>query len=176
MGRAVPGSFRFVLKGRQKITHFQLLKDSESDTDEFLGVASLLNDRLGAILFQLPPTFRKNVERLDVFLKHIAGRVKVAFEFRNETWLDNEVYDCLRTHSAALAVTDRDDLPETGLVHTANWGYVRLSRDNYSHEQLRVWLEGIRSQKWVETYVIFVHKDDGMSPKLAAKLTRMAGA
>jgi uncharacterized protein YecE (DUF72 family) len=105
-------------------------------------------------------------------LSHIAGRAKVAFEFRNATWFDDEVFACLKSHSAVLCVSDRDDLPETGLVHTTNWGYVRLWNDNYTDKRLRHWSQGTNSQKWTEAYVIFMHEDEGISPKLATRFMK----
>jgi len=167
-----PGSFRFVLKGSQSITHFKRLRNAEKELDDFLDVAGVLKERLGPILWQLPPNFKKDVERLDTFLKQLAGRAKVAFEFRNATWFDEETYDCLRTHSAVLCVSDREGLPETGLVHTAKWGYVRLWDDNYTDKRLRDWSQGVGSQKWSEAYVIFMHEDEGISPKLAARFVK----
>lgn len=171
----VSSSFRFVLKGSQSITHFKRLKNAEKETDEFLAAADVLKERKGPILLQLPPNFRKDVSRLDDFLKHVAGRAKLAFEFRNASWLDDEVYGCLRAHSAALCVTDRDDLPQTGLIHTSDWGYVRLWDDNYTDSRLRAWIRGIRAQQWSAAYVIFMHEDAGVSPKLAARFMELAG-
>lgn len=168
----VPDSFRFVLKGSQSITHFKRLRNAEKETDEFLAVASVLQKRLGPILLQLPPNFKKDVSRLDAFLSHLAGRAKVAFEFRNATWFDEEVFECLRSHSAVLCVSDRDELPETGLVPTTNWGYIRLWDDNYTNKRLHQWSQGINSQKWAETYVIFMHEDEGISPKLATRFQK----
>lgn len=175
-GERTPDAFRFVLKGPQEVTHFQLLRGSEEDTARFLDVASAMKDRLGPILWQLPPTFKKHVERLDAFLKHIGGRAKAAFEFREASWFDDEVYDCLRTHSAALAFTDRDDMPQTGLVHTANWGYLRMWGANYTEGQLHKLLADIRSQKWNETYVIFTHMEQGISASLASRFKLLVGA
>ncbi len=165
----VPTSFRFVLKAPQAITHFKRLQSAEKETDDFLAVASLLQKRQGPILFQLPPNFKKDVSRLDAFLKHVAGRVKAAFEFRNASWLDEEVYRCLRAHSPVLCVTDRDELPETDLVHTADWDYLRLWDEDYTDERLRKWIQNINAQKWSQIYVVFMHEDDGISPKLAAR-------
>lgn len=172
----VPASFRFVLKGSQSITHFKRLQSAEKETDAFLEMASLLGKRQGPILLQLPPNFKKDVSRLDAFLKHVDGRAKLAFEFRNATWLDEEVYSCLRTHGAALCVTDRDELPETGVVHTTNWGYLRLWDDKYTDARLRKWLDGVNAQKWREVYVIFMHEDEGVSPKVAARFMKLADA
>lgn len=173
--KQVPASFRFVLKCSQSITHYKRLQNTEKETDDFLELASRLGKQQGPILLQLPPNFKKNVERLDTFLEQINGRAKVAFEFRNATWLDDEVYDCLRAHSAVLCVTDRSELPETGLVHTAKWGYLRLWDDKYTDSQLRKWIAGIEAQKWRETYVFFMHEDEGISPKLAARFVKLAG-
>jgi uncharacterized protein YecE (DUF72 family) len=170
----VPPEFRFVLKGSQSITHFKRLKNAEKEADEFLNVASLLQKRQGPILLQLPPNFKKDVSRLDAFLKHIAGRAKLAFEFRNASWLDEEVYSCLRTHSAVLCITDRDDLPDTGIVNTASWGYLRLWDDKYTKERLSKWLSRIRSQKWRDAYLFFMHEDEGVSPKLVARFMKLA--
>ena len=172
----VPASFRFVLKGSQSITHFKRLQSAEKETDAFLEMASLLGKRQGPILLQLPPNFKKDVSRLDAFLKQVDGRAKLAFEFRNATWLDEEVYSCLRTHGAALCVTDRDELPETGVVHTTNWGYLRLWDDKYTDARLRKWLDGVNAQKWREVYVIFMHEDEGVSPKVAARFMKLADA
>jgi uncharacterized protein YecE (DUF72 family) len=168
----VPASFRFVLKGPQSITHFKRLRNAEKATDDFLAAAAGLGKRLGPILLQLPPNFKKDVSRLDAFLNHLAGRAKVAFEFRNATWFDEEVYDCLRSHSAVLCVSDRDDLPKTGLVRTAKWGYVRMWNDRYTAQHLRKLSENISSQKWSEAYVIFMHEDEGISPKLATRFMK----
>ncbi len=172
----VPTSFRFVLKAWQAITHFKRLQNAEKEVDDFLSVASLLKERQGPILFQMPPTFKKDVSRLEAFLKHIAGRTKAAFEFRHASWFDDEVFDCLRAHSAVLCVADGDDLPSTDLVRTADWGYVRLRDDNYADERLRDWLKRIKSHKWDETYVFFMHEDTGIGPKLAIRFVELAGS
>src|SRR6476659_1022244 len=111
----VPESFRFVLKAQKVISHDRRLQNVEKETDDFLNVASALKERQGPLLFQLPPTFKKDIPRLDAFLKHIARRAKVAFEFRHESWFGNELTDCLRAHSAVLCVADGQDLPETDL-------------------------------------------------------------
>jgi uncharacterized protein YecE (DUF72 family) len=74
-----------------------------------------LEEATGPMLLRLPPNFKKDVSRLDAFLNHIARRAKVAFEFRNATWFDEEVFDCLGSHSAVLCVSDRGDLPKNRL-------------------------------------------------------------
>jgi uncharacterized protein YecE (DUF72 family) len=172
----VPASFRFALKAQKAITHIKKLQNAEQETDDFLSVAAVLEERQGPILFQMSPSFKKDVSRLETFLKHIAGRAKSAFEFRHASWLDDEVADCLRAYSAVLCVADGDDLPATELVRTADWGYVRLRDDNYTDERLREWIQRIRSHKWDETYVFFMHEDTGIGPKLATRFIELAGA
>lgn len=172
----VPESFRFVLKAWRAITHFKRLQNVEQEIDDFLGGAALLQQRQGPILFQLPPNFKKDVSRLDAFLRQIAGRTKAAFEFRHASWLDEETFDCLRAHSAALCVADGDDLPATELVRTADWGYVRLRDDGYTDERLREWIRRMKLHRWDETYVFFMHEDTGIGPKLAVRFAELAGA
>jgi uncharacterized protein YecE (DUF72 family) len=170
-----PESFRFVLKAPQTITHRKRLKDCVESTQYFLGVASTLWKRLGPLLFQTPPNLKKDVARLDAFLA-LLGKTPSAFEFRHESWFDDEVFGCLRAHSCALCVAEADDLPSTDLVSTASFGYVRLRRETYSDEELRDWLERIRSQPWREAYVFFKHEDTGTAPEFAARFLKLAAS
>jgi uncharacterized protein YecE (DUF72 family) len=173
--RQVPESFQFVLKARQIITHFKRLQNAEKETDDFLRIASLLGKRQGPILFQLPPNFKKDAPRLDAFLQQLAGRARAAFEFRHESWLDEEVYTCLRAHSVALCVADAEDLPAADLVHTASWGYVRLREEGYTDANLSNWIKRIKSQGWDEAYVYFKHEDSAAGPKMARRFVELAG-
>jgi uncharacterized protein YecE (DUF72 family) len=172
----VPDSFRFVLKARQIITHFRRLQNAERETNDFIRIASVLKKRQGPILFQLPPNFKKDVPRLDAFLKHVAGRARLAFEFRHTSWFDEEVFECLRTHSTALCIAEADDLPSIDLVHTADWGYVRLRDEGYTDNGLKAWIKKITSQNWDEVFVFFKHEDAGAGPTLAARFIELAGA
>jgi uncharacterized protein YecE (DUF72 family) len=172
----VPKSFRFVLKARQIITHFRRLQNAERYTDDFIRIASVLKERQGPILFQLPPNFKKDIPRLDAFLSYIGGRVKSAFEFRHESWFDDEVFNSLRAHEAAMCIADADDLPTAHVVRTASWGYVRLREEGYTDKNLRDWIEEIRSQNFDEAYVFFKQEDAGAGPKLAARFAELAGS
>jgi uncharacterized protein YecE (DUF72 family) len=134
-----------------------------------------LGKRQGPILFQLPPNFKQDVSRLDVFLKHLDGRAKTAFEFRHESWLDDETFGCLRAHQAALCVADAEDLPAADLVRTTDWGYVRLREEGYTDKALRKWIENIRSQSWNVAYVFFKHEDSAAGPKMARRFVELAG-
>jgi uncharacterized protein YecE (DUF72 family) len=170
----VPESFLFVLKARQVITHFKRLQGVEKETDDFLRVADVLGEKLGPILFQLPPNFKKDVERLDAFLRFVGGRAKVTFEFRHESWFDAEVFDCLRTHSVSLCIAESQDTPKTELIGTTNWGYLRLREVEYSHDQLSEWACKIAAQNWNEVYLFFKHEDTGTGPQLACQFIELA--
>jgi uncharacterized protein YecE (DUF72 family) len=97
-------------------------------------------------------------------------------EFRHESWFDEEVYDCLRAHQCALCVADAEDLPAVDLVNTADWGYIRLRREDYTPTSLGAWLQRIRAQKWREAYVIFRHEDTGAGPAFANVLLELIAA
>ena len=170
----VPESFRFVLKARQIITHFRRLQNAERHTDDFIRIASVLKKRQGPILFQLPPNFKKDLPRLDAFLKYVDGRASIVFEFRHESWFCDDIYDCLRSHSTAMCVTDEVEVPQAKLVRTADFGYVRLREERYTTKALNEWIQRSRSQKWPEVYVFFKHEDVGAGPALATRFLELA--
>lgn len=170
----VPESFRFVLKGRQTITHFRRLAGAEEQIDDFVNLAALLGKKQGPLLFQLPPNFRKDFGRLSNFLDYVAGRAAVVFQLQHESWFDDETFDCLRKHSAALCCVD-DEGPMNGRVtSTADWGYVRLREERYTDAQLRDWIGKIRAAGWTDAYVFFKHEDAGAGPKLASRFLELA--
>ena len=111
----VPESFRFVLKARQVITHFRRLQNADQETGDFFRIASLLGEREGPILFQLPPNFKKDVPRLEAFLAYAAGRSKLVFEFRHNSWFDKDTFACLR------AIHRRSALPTGMICRTPIW-------------------------------------------------------
>jgi uncharacterized protein YecE (DUF72 family) len=169
----VPENFRFVLKAPQAITHFKRLKEVEEPTERFLQVATVLKERLGPLLFQLPPNFKQDLPRLDRFLDLIPVGTKAAFEFRHESWFDDEVFARLRAKSCALCVADSEDLPAPELVNTARWGLLRLRREIYPNEKLVEWLDKAKSQKWDEAYIFFKHEDSGTAPKFATQFLEL---
>ncbi|HXY36230.1 MAG TPA: DUF72 domain-containing protein [Planctomycetaceae bacterium] len=172
----VPENFRFVLKTPQAITHFKRLKDVEDPTERFLQVASVLKGRLGPLLVQLPPNFKKDVARLGGFLDLIPAGTAVAFEFRHESWFDDEVFDRLRSKSCVLCVADSEDLPAPELINTAPWGMLRLRREEYSKQRLVEWIDKARSQKWDTAYVFFKHEDSGTAPKFAMRFLELVSS
>lgn len=173
-----PESFRFVLKASRRITHIQRLKDVGELTDHLFKTADTLGPKLGPILFQLPPYLKKDLERLRRFCDGVAQKRAIAFEFRDDSWLEDDVFDTLRDHDAALCVADTEGGPAEGelpLIATASFGYLRLRRDDYDDAGLACWLARIRAQPWSTAYVFFKHEDEGAAPRLAQRLMRLTG-
>jgi uncharacterized protein YecE (DUF72 family) len=171
----VPPTFRFALKAPQRITHIKRLKETDEETKYFFETAAVLADQLGVVLFQLPPNMKKDLPRLEIFLAQLPPATRAAFEFRHPTWFDDDVLDLLRNQNRALCVSDTDDMPTTHIDKTADWGYLRLRRVQYSEENLTEWLGRIRNQNWQETFLFFKHEDAGTGPKLAAQFLELAG-
>ena len=166
----VPERFTFVLKASQKMTHIHRLKECGELLNYFFRVAGALGERLGPLLFQLPPNFKKDVPRLAAFFDAMPERRRVAFEFRHASWFDDEVYEALRARGAALCVADTGEEPAAPLVATTDWGYLRLRREEFSDAELGDWARRIREQPWSDAFVFLKHEEEGKGPKLAAKL------
>jgi uncharacterized protein YecE (DUF72 family) len=167
----VPAEFTFVLKGSQRITHMKRLRDAAEPVDYFFRTAAVLGPKLGPVFFQLPPNFRKDVTRLRDFLALLPADRPVAFEFRHETWFDEEVYAALREKGAALCAADTDESGDEGapIVPTGSWGYLRLRRAEYDDAALRSWVDRVRAQPWDRAFVFFKHEDAGKGPAMAAR-------
>ena len=159
----VPPGFVFALKASQRITHRQRLSPESKETVDYLfDVASALGEKLGPVLFQTPPFLRKDAARLRDFLSLVPPGRPVAFEFRHETWRDEEVRDVLRSRNAALVCADTEESGEEGapILPTADWGYLRLRRCDYDDAGLAAWAERVRAQPWKKAFVFFKHEDD----------------
>jgi uncharacterized protein YecE (DUF72 family) len=172
----VPANFRFSIKATQRITHIRRLNNVADETKYLLDTAALLGERLGVVLFQLPPNMKKDAGRLRAFLELLPPKTCVAFEFRHETWFDDEVLDLLKSRDCALVVSDTDEKPLAEIVSTAPWGYLRLRRTDYKQADVAEWLKRVRDQDWTEAFVFFKHEDEGVGPKLAAQFVGMAGS
>jgi uncharacterized protein YecE (DUF72 family) len=166
----VPDSFRFVLKAPRSITHIRRLVECAEPLGRFATVARGLGEKLGPVLFQLPPQFRKDVPRLQGFLSLLDPSLRAAFEFRHASWADPEVYDALRAASVALCPSDVDDAPPPELIPTAPFAYLRLRRSDYSDQEIRDWADRIHAHAPEEVYVFMKH--ELRAPELAAKLHR----
>ena len=172
----VPEGFRFSIKATQRITHIKRLKNCAEETKYLLETAALLGERLGVVLFQLPPNSKKDDERLKDFLACLPHEKRAAFEFRHESWFDEETFELLRANNCALVTSDMDEKPLEKIISTAGWGYLRLRRANYEENDLREWITRVRDQKWKDAFVFFKHEDEGVGPKLAAKFLELESA
>jgi len=170
----VPADFKFVLKASQRITHMQRLKDAGDSVSYLLKVAGALNDRLGPVLFQLPPYLKKDAPRLGDFLALLPSDRRAAFEFRDQSWFDEEVFGLLRDHQAALCIAEAEDGLEVPFVSTAEWGYLRLRRPDYGDADLKERIERVRKQGWKDAFVFFKHEDEGKGPQMARRFLDLA--
>ena len=170
----VPEDFRFSVKAPRTITLFRRLKDAAEPTKRLLETVSVLEDRLGAVLFRLPDDMKKDLDRLAGFLEELPRDTPAAFDFRHPTWFDDEVFELLRRHNRVLVVSDTDETPATHIDKTADWGYLRLRRVQYSKADLAAWVKRIRAQEWKVAFVFFKHEDEGTGPKLAAQFINLS--
>jgi uncharacterized protein YecE (DUF72 family) len=168
----VPENFVFTLKAPRRITHDQRLRDAESNVAEFLRRAETLGSKLGVLLFQLPHFLKKDVPRLRDFLALLPAGKPVAFDFRHDSWQDDEVYEALRSRGAMLSVTDSDE-GDTPFVATADCGYLRLRRTHYDESDLRGWVERLAAQPLACTYVYFMHEDEALGTRFAQLLNEL---
>ena len=168
-GREVPDRFVFILKAPQRITHQKRLVDAGDDVRQFFEAAEVLGPKLGPALFQLPPFSKKDAAKLRDFLRILPKDRRVAFEFRHESWFDDETYALLRDHNAALCAADTDEVtdPESVLTPTASWGYLRLRRTEYDEAAIQKWAERVKKQSWSDAFVFFKHEDEGKGPAFA---------
>ncbi len=171
----VPEDFQFAIKASQKITHIRRLKDAGDETEYLLRIVRVLGSRLGCLLFQLPPNLKKDLPRLEQFVKHIPGDTHAAFEFRHASWFEQDVFDCLKANGCALCIADADDDLQIPFVSTANWGYLRLRREQYTASDLKKWMKQVQEQSWEKAFIFFKHEDEGTGPKLAGQFLKLAG-
>ena len=155
----VPETFTFALKASQRITHHARLKEECADTVDFLlRNTARLGDRLGPILFQLPPNLKKDVNRFRGFIGLLPADRRYVFEFRHESWFDDEIYDAMRERDIAMCVAEQDDF-RCPVVSTATWGYLRLHKLDYQSAELVEWARCVTGQQWKEAYVFFKHDE-----------------
>ena len=161
----VSDGFRFSFKAPQRITHIKRLKDCAEPLSLFYSALAPVTaaGRMGAILFQLPPNFKVDMERLEEFLTEAspasAPAPRAAFEFRHPSWFTEEVYERLRLHNAALCVAESDEL-ETPEVATASFSCYRLRKSDYSPEELQqVEKRLLRSAERGDVFAYFKHEE-----------------
>jgi len=161
----VPENFTFAIKASQKITHYTRLKaESESMVQFLLKNTATLGEKMGPILFQLPPNLKKDVPRLQNFLSYLPENRRYTFEFRHESWFDEDVFSVLRDRDIAMCISESGELT-CPVVCTATWGYLRLHKLDYSPDGLTAWAKCVTSQQWNDAYVYFKHDEgEGSGP------------
>lgn len=168
---ATPETFVFTLKAPRRITHDAKLQHCEDTVAAFCATARTLGTRLGVLLFQLPPGFRRNVAVLEHFLACLPDGTRAAFEFRHASWHDEEVYAALRRRNMALCTADSEKM-STPLEVTADYGYFRLRDEGYQPADITRWAATIDrlSASWKDVFVYFKHEGQGIGPALATML------
>jgi len=172
----VPDDFVFTLKAPQIITHLKRLRNVEEETEYLFRSLSVLDRKLGPVLFQFPKSFRADRPALKGFLDLIPADMSCAFDFRSLSWLEVEILDLLRERGCGLCTADTDENPADEIINTAQWGYLRLRRSDYTDADLSQWMERILSQKWERAFVFFKHEEDAMGPKMAIRFRELAGS
>jgi uncharacterized protein YecE (DUF72 family) len=174
--RDTPADFRLTLKAPKRITHVAKLRNCAPVLQYFLDTAATLGAKLGPILFQLPPWFRKDLAVLDEFLALLPVQLCAAFEFRHASWMDGEVFARLRARNVALCVADSEKF-STPLEITAGYGYFRLRDEGYTPADLRRWAQLIREHAAAcsDVYVYFKHEEAGTGPQFARLLLDALG-
>jgi uncharacterized protein YecE (DUF72 family) len=176
-----PGNFLFAVKGSRFITHMKKLKDPATSSQKFFTGVERLEHKLGPVLFQLPPRWKLNIERLTLFLEALPKEHKYVFEFRDESWLVGGVYDVLRKYHAAFCIHDLAGR-QTPLEITADFTYIRFHgpgsakyRGSYTIQALEGWAERIRlwRRKLSAVYVYFNNDIGGHAIENAQTLNRM---
>ncbi len=172
----VPAGFRFAIKAPQRITHHKRLKDAGEETRYLLSALAALGERLGCVLFQLPPHLKADPARLASFLELLPAGFPAAFEFRHPSWFDPGVLTQLAERRFSLCFADTGGEGDPPLEATADWGYVRLRRESYAEIDLAAWHDRLARLPWGEAFVFFKHEDAGTGPRLAARFLELAAA
>jgi uncharacterized protein YecE (DUF72 family) len=177
---AVPADFRFAVKASRYITHMKKLKDPAASLERFWERAQLLGDQLGPVLFQLPPHWHVNAERLEAFLAALPEGPQYTFEFRDPSWFDDAVYELLERHNAALCIYELGDQESPRRV-TADFVYIRLHgpeagyAGDYGEQALADWARRLR--QWQaegrSVYLFFDNDEAGYAAQDALRLSRL---
>ena len=174
-----PPGFTFSVKASRFITHLKRLREPHDPIELFLSRVDLLGDRLGPILFQLPPNWPLNFERLEQFLPALPAKHRYAFEFRDQSWYTAQTYELLRRHNVALCLHDWRGM-SWPMELTADFTYIRLHgptgtyQGNYTSGMLRTWAKRIQQwQKLAGVFVYFNNDQGGFAIKNAKSLEQL---
>jgi uncharacterized protein YecE (DUF72 family) len=164
-----PDHFTFTLKAPRRITHDAKLQRCEDLLQAFCRTARTLGPKLGVLLFQLPPNFKKDIGVLGAFLELLPDGTRAAFEFRHPSWLDAETFDALRGRNIALCIADSEKM-HTPAESTADYGYFRLRDEGYQQADIESWAAIIKALPPSDAFVYFKHEEQGLGPEFARRL------
>ncbi len=172
---SVPDNFRFVLKAPRRVTHSERLSLPSDALQYFIRTSMGLQQKLGAILFQLPPFFKCNNEKLTAFLEALPREIRVVFEFRHDSWFDPSTYQILQNYSAALCINDSDE-KTTPIQLTTQFTYLRLRKSQYTPDGRREWQQRIQSwaAQGMEVFVFIKHEGNPEAPLIALEFQKGA--
>jgi uncharacterized protein YecE (DUF72 family) len=134
----------------------------------------VLGDKLGGVLYQLPPFMRKEMDRLAPFLDVLPKTMPAAMEFRHVSWFDDEVLDALAARNIALCVSDDGELALPERIATTDWIYLRLRQETYDDKALAGWLDRANATGAATGYAFFKHEDEAGGPPLARRFLTLA--
>src|SRR5580704_3018820 len=171
-----PSPYRLTLKAPRRITHDSRLKEAGEHVQAFCQVAGALGDKLGALLFQLPPNAKKDLAVFDAFLDELPPNVCAAFEFRHPSWLDDDVLGRLAARNLALCVADSEKM-STPVRVTADYAYFRLRDEGYTPDDIARWAGTIADATAAcrDVFVYFKHEQEGKGPEFARLLMDRLG-
>jgi uncharacterized protein YecE (DUF72 family) len=170
---AVPDGFRFAIKAPRRITHQQRLKDAAEPTRYLVDRLGALGDKLGAVLFQLPPNLRAERDRLEAFLDLLPAGLPAAFEFRHPSWHEPEILDALESRAMSLCVADDESGSAAESIRACNWLYLRLRRPDYDEAALTDWIRRGETSHAERGFVFFKHEDAAAGPALATRFLEL---
>lgn len=175
-----PSAMVFACKASRYITHLKKLKEPQQSTQKFFNAVDVLGDKLGPVLFQLPPRWKANPGRLRTFLAALPSGYRFAFEFRDHTWFSSEIYNILSRHGAALCAYDLDGY-RSPVELTADFAYVRLHgpdgpyEGDYDGRTLYGWVR--RFRHWQDAgndvYCFFDNDENGYAARNALTMQTM---
>jgi len=173
---ATPDAFKLTLKAPKRITHDARLRDCADLTRYFLDTAVKLGPKLGVLLFQLSPYFKRDLAVLDEFLALFPPGVRAAFEFRHESWLDDEIYARLEARNLALCIADNES-STIPVVMTADYAYFRLRDEGYAPADITRWADTLQRSTagCGDVFVYFKHEEAGKGPQFARALLDVLG-
>lgn len=169
-----PDGFRFSLKANQRITHVRRLADADDDVRDFLDRCRVLEDRLGCVLYQCPPSLRYDRGLIEAFVGYLPPEPRAAMEFRHPSW--RAARELLAEHGIAWCVAETDERdPEPEDLSFDPFGFLRLRRSAYTDRELGAWAERIGAALAAghDVYCYFKHEDEGASPRMAERLAHL---